>query len=66
MKGCPKDKTLEKTIQESWKYNSTSMHVSETKLKKEKVELKAISDPNRGIFANSKISKIYEKYLFVS
>ena len=45
MKGRPKDKTLEKTIQQSWKYNSTSMHLSETKLEKEKVELQGLIRP---------------------
>ena len=39
MKGRPSDKTHEKTTQKSLKYNSDSMHVSETEVTKAKENL---------------------------
>ena len=45
MKGRPRDLTHEKTTQKSRKYNFDSMHLSETKLIKEKVNLLGLVKP---------------------
>ena len=44
-KGRPSDLTHEKRTQESWKYNSDSMHVSETEVTKAKVNLPGLVRP---------------------
>ena len=45
MKGRASDKTNEKTTQRSLKYNSDSMHVSETEVTKAKVNLLDLDRP---------------------
>ena len=44
-KGRPSDLTHEKTTQKSWKYNSDSLHVSETEVTKTKGNLLGLVRP---------------------